>query len=242
MGQTVSCMSPKLSNSIIVIGGIASAVIILGFFGVTADSLRKELPEMTAHFWWLSFWLIVSLSAVAFGLYQKLKRPKVTIKNVESKVREWSDSFGFGITKISSTPQFHFGIKLLVQNVVSVSVFRTLQHPQYLTMIVRMVLTPEQLPLYEKLEQVNQDDLVRELRLELARAKIGGVVNLPESVIIERLVPITDSLTESAFLDEIQDMQFSVILGAAVIEKKLKIGKPSSGQLSSDITSPSSQT
>jgi hypothetical protein len=208
-------MSPRLSNFFIFIGGIASVAIILGFFGVDAGSFRKAVPDMSTHFIWLIA-LIVSLSTVGVGLYQRLKHPRVTTKNVESKVREWVDSFGWSTKKVSD-PSWYFGFEIRLKNDIPLALVRLKEYGQYLTLAAKVETGPIHKPLFEKLSKADQEEFSRELRLELARAKIGSGVKLPNEVTIEKLIPITDSLTEASLIDAIQEVQFAVVLVSVTI-------------------------
>jgi hypothetical protein len=205
-------MFPKMSNSLLIIGGIASLVIILGFFGVDAGSLRKAMPEMNAQTVWASIGLIASLSLVAVGLFQKFRRSKVTIGNVESKVREWFDAFGWGTKRLPADTSFHFGFEIRLKNNIPLTVFRLKEHEQYLTLVAAVEVGPEHRSLFEKLSKSDQVAVSREVQIELARAKVGSVIDLPNRVTVEKLIPITDSLTEASLVDAILGVQFAVVL------------------------------
>jgi len=151
------------------------------------------------------------LSAVAIGLYQRLKRPKVTTENIESKVREWVDAFGWSTKKISDD-SFYFGFEIRLKNNFPLALVRPRDHAQYLTLLATVAVDPEQKQIWEQLSPADQNTFRRELSLELAKAKIGNIANLPNTITIEKLMPITETLTEASLVNAIQEVQFAMVL------------------------------
>ena len=78
------------------------------------------------------------------------------------------------------------------------------------------------MPLYEKLSKENQEELRRELQIELARAKISSAITLPNEVSVEKLIPITGSLTEASVFYAIQEVQYAVVLISVTIVSGLE--------------------
>src|SRR5690242_3825590 len=93
---------------VLTIGGFMGWLVsILGFFGVDAKTLSSA---MTTH------WLLLLLSVVFFavfllGLYLWWRSSRVTTKNIEQKVRQWSDAFKLP-SRILKDEKHYFGLAI----------------------------------------------------------------------------------------------------------------------------------
>ena len=209
-------MSTKIANAITIIGGVASLVIILGLFGVDAKFVQdhaKGLPTRVV-------WLIVALLVFLIGVHFRRQRARITPEKIESKIRQWVDAFNLGIKKLSD-PALHFGLEIRLQNNQPLNIFRMKEHPHYLTFVVRIKLSPEHKAGYEALADPQQKEIINEVALELARAKITSAINLADTSEIERLLPITNALNEAGFINTIQEMALAMVLFGTAVARAL---------------------
>jgi len=210
-------MTTRVANFITIIGGVASVVIILGLFGVDAKFVQQQIEGMPIR----ALLLVGALLVLLVGLYFKRQRASITPENVELKVRQWGDAFGLGTTKISD-PAFYFGFQVRLPNNLPLTIFRTKDHPHYLTLFARVTLDPEHKASYEKLSELQRGELIHKLQLELARAKVSCAIDFSSSTTIEKMVPITQTLTEAELMNAIQEVQFGMVLFSAAVALALK--------------------
>src|SRR5436309_2507612 len=76
---------------------------ILGFFRIDAKAL---LQIMTAHYLFLLLF-VVSFAAFVWGIYLWWRSSRVTSKNIERKVQEWTDAFRLS-RKVDNNDKFYF--------------------------------------------------------------------------------------------------------------------------------------
>jgi hypothetical protein len=195
---------PTMENLCIILGGIASALFILGFFGFDRAWLQMKAQGMKTRFIVLSLLLGVSLSVLGTGLYLKLSRSEITPENVESHVKEWLETFRLTTQKISDPEHLYFGWKITFDDGTAVGLIRSKELNRYLTLEVELVPAPEHKTLFEKLSKEEQHFFLEKLTLEIAKAKVhADMRDSLNSIKIIRLIPITKNLTESMLLDEI---------------------------------------
>ncbi len=216
----------------------------MGFFGVDAHALRNAVEEMKAHSIFLIL-LIVSLLVFLTGLYLLWKRARITPENVEPKIREWLDAFRLG-RRILNEPNYHFGFEATLQTGIPVGILRTRDHPHYITLVSRLAFTAEQKDVFDNLSKPERERFIRELRLEGAKSKISFAADPQlKTIIIERRIPITKTLTEADLFENLDSANFSAIVildtMAAAIDQRRE-NKSSSSQPSKAITSSSDQT
>lgn len=131
----------------------------------------------------------------------------VTPENAETTLRAWLDSFGLSV-KRESDPESHFALVVTLSNSTQVAITRPKRQQSYVMFQSLLAVSREHEAMLTRLSEDARDEVLRELVLELARARIGNVLQGPEllkSVRVVRSVPITSLSEESLarLLDEI---------------------------------------
>src|SRR5438552_7304872 len=130
------------------IGWLVSMLI---FFGLDAKSIGRAWQAMSAHY-------IFAIAAAAFfvifvaTLYYLWDNSRITPENVRPRVRQWLDAFSLGNRWISDVQQrAHFGYEVTLVTGIPISVFRTIGHPHYLTLMCVIEISPEHRSAYQRL-------------------------------------------------------------------------------------------
>jgi len=155
-----------------------------------------------------------------FGrLWPPAWRERVTDENVELKIREWLADFNLGSTKVETPDGTYFKYEIPpTRGNATITIVRTKDRPGYLTFATRLSLSKEDKSLYDKLTESQRDMLVLQLRSKLAEAKVRYILESdPFTVGAVSRVPIT-GLTESTFLQQIDDVAFGETLANDTIE------------------------
>ena len=97
-------------------------------------------------------------------------------------------------------------------------VTRPKDFPHYIVLQASLELGAEHQALLAKLTEDQVVELVEELRVEMSRSKIGYSIDLPlKKVTLVRRIPITDDLTEDAFIQRIDEVQSDLMLARDTI-------------------------
>jgi len=223
-------MSEKWNSLCIVLGGIASLLIILGFFGVDVALLKRISQEMKMQYILLTIGLLISLSVLGAGLYSKLSSSKITPVNIEPSIRQWLDAFGLGTKKLSE-PSCFFAYEVTLQTGIPIVVLRTRQHPHYITLASKIGFGPEHKAEYDKLSELGKQQFMRRLRLEAVKVKTAYSFDANvDTLMIERRLPITNNFSEADLIDGLSEINFSaiIVLDTMVSELELDAKQPSS--------------
>jgi hypothetical protein len=139
--------------------------------------------------------------------------PKTTPKNVETNIRTWLDAFGLSVKK-ESDPLFIFLYTITLRNDTPIAVGRPKDTDHYLVFRADLSLSPEHVTMVNQLDQEHSAMMIRELNLELARAKIGYALIGPPLKLIRMVkqVPITSTLNEHVFATLLNEMDSTVSL------------------------------
>jgi hypothetical protein len=114
-------MSEKWNTLFIWLGGIASFLIILGFFGIDGV-IKKAVEGMKTHYIYLLIGLVVSLSILGIGLYFRLSGVETKPENIEPRVRQWLDSFGLGTRKLPTPTECFFAYEVTAQTGIPIAI------------------------------------------------------------------------------------------------------------------------
>jgi hypothetical protein len=230
-------MSEKWNTLFLWLGGIASFLIILGFFGIDV-LMRRAVQGMKTHYILLSIGLLVSLGIFATGLYFKLSSIKITTDNVELRIRQWLDSFGLGTRKMSE-PNCFFAFEVTAQTGIPIAVLRTKGHSHYITLASRIGVGTEHKAAFDKLSESEKSQFIRRVRLEAAKAKIAYSPDTSfETLTIEKRLPITNNFSEADLLDGIGEINFSAIIVLDTIASLLDSGVKQPSSTPDKATSP----
>jgi hypothetical protein len=204
------------NDTLSILGGLASALIILDFLGAR-EWLRKMKPWARVRV----LLLFVSLAAFSIGMYGKYTSSTVTEKNVEQKIRGWIDAFSLQVQRRDS-PACYFAFEVTLPTTIPVGVVRTKEHDHYITLVARVSLAPEHKALFDKLSNVGKMTFLFQLQLEAAKAKIALTPDKTlETLTIEKRIPIASTLTEGNLIESIQEVNFSAIIIRNTVGLKL---------------------
>lgn len=165
---------------------------------------------------------------VILGLVLKLWRriePISTSKNIEGRIRTWVDAFGLGLRKLSSEEVGQdrlFGFVITLRNGVQIMVEQHMKLPHYL-MLQTSVLSAQMLEGLGKLSEEHVIKLAQDLRVEMARAGMGYVIEEPlKSLTLRKRVSITTKLTEDIFVENLDAVEATFVLLRETIKQRIK--------------------
>jgi hypothetical protein len=186
-------------------------VSMLIFFGVDAKAIGKAWQSMSAHYVFAilaaSFFLIFVMA-----LYYLWQNSRITPENIEPRITEWLDAFGLTRQKLSE-PSCYFAYKVVVQTNVPLVVLRAKNHDRYLTFVSNVGFADEEKTLFNNLSEPKKEEFIRGMRLEAAKAEIGTSLDRSSYIwTIERRMPITANLTEADFIQNIDAVNYSVLI------------------------------
>ncbi len=168
----------------------------------------------------LSAFILVELGFIVLPSQVSSMQPaqQVTPDNIEAQTMRWSDTFRLG-TKKMDVGDSYFARTFTLPDGHTFLVRRTKNLDRYLIFSANITLAQDILGPLARLSHQDQDSIVRQLRREFARFHIQYEnVTLPFTMIsISRFVPISDALTESSFVQNLEDMDFASAIGQETI-------------------------
>lgn len=191
------------------IGGFIGFVLtVLPFFEIYA---KDVLQAMTAHYIW-GVGALVSLAVFVWGVVQWRNTSRVTIRNVQDKIKQWLDTFKiqhapydfehwhftrtltYGIPMFIGRPKIYAGRYIIIQA------------------DIKGVL-PEDRVAFEALTGEQMFQFYGHLALETARARISFSSNDDLSAVsIRKQLPITDQLSESDIIESLNEIYQSAVI------------------------------
>lgn len=189
-------------------GAIGSLLGILACFRIDAISTWDKLGKMNGR----QVFLAISLTLLAVGLVLRWLDKRVTPRNVHHKIDQWLHTFQLNHRE-QSFEQWHF---LYVVTFQGVEVF--IGRPRnmfgrYLSIQARVrPLTNEQRTGFEGLNPQMRREFYTALALETAKARIQLKGETLDNLSIDRLIPITNQLSELEILESVNEMQMSVVV------------------------------
>jgi hypothetical protein len=153
----------------------------------------------------------------------------VTVDNVEAHLNQWIDAFHYSRRKLPDAQDSFFNYVITNTYGRSLNISRLRQSPfdRYLVMSAGVTVGPEHTAKLGKLSKPDADLLVRDLRIEMARYKIGFAnISIPLTTIgVEKDIPITTTLSEDTFLQATNDVDSAQVLLLNLIP--MELDKPS---------------
>lgn len=150
------------------------------------------------------------------------KQDTVTTANIEEHLRQWADDFGLAQQKVDIVQGVEKSLQLLVttRNGKQIVIFRTDKKSRMLTFASALSLSAEHQAIWNRLDVNNKNIFLDDLRLELARARVGVEVSIStlESK-VSVAVPIRPQMDGADFtraLDEV-DTGVEVARGAIIM-------------------------
>src|SRR5438093_2037604 len=194
--------------------------VVVGTIGTLVGLVAITAMLTTGRRWFAAISLIVGISFIIHGFYRRARRDQVTIRNIESKIRDWLESFGYFSSPIK-LQNCHFGRQVNLPSGVILWLVRTTAHPSYITIVNTVPTTPEHKSLFNVLSPQDRGEFWREFYFETCRSKIAVVrnpnyANILDRFTIENLLPITSDLSEAAIIQAMREMdfQFNVVFNA----------------------------
>jgi len=183
----------------------------------------------------MALYALVSVACVLF-IFDRLTQPPrsdvepVDLRNVESKIKTWLDSFYIGSQRIRDDKSyFNYQLPAATAN-PPITIARVKDRAQYVTILAHIKLAEDDKAFYGKLSDLSRTEFLMQLRSELAKAKIGYILDFTGGsvdTIVYRQVPITNALTESTFMREIDEVGFAAAIVNDTIELTLlRMGEP----------------
>jgi hypothetical protein len=144
------------------------------------------------------------------------QQPQTTPENVEANIRVWLDNFGLAAKK-DRLDSAHFCIAITLHSGNGIVVVRQKASERYLLFQSRLGLAPEHQAPVDAMASAQRDQMMREITLDLARARIGYAFEGPpfRSIVLSKSSFITSRLTEDAFVAIIDEMDSAVALARA---------------------------
>jgi hypothetical protein len=150
--------------------------------------------------------------------------PLITPDTAEAVIRRWTDRTGWKVERTSGN-EINYGFIVLLPKPgdVPVVVAESKGMPGFLTIQASVFLAPDHLARYNKLPKQAAHALNARLGIELNRLNFGyeGLDVPLETLTIFRLVPITQELTEFAFLDSLQQVLSGLVMVRNILYEEL---------------------
>lgn len=198
---------------------VADALGASAMVGVLLAWLKKRGSSWLIPLCWgLSGSVVVLIGASALKI---VSTPTPTVldvnpSNVEAYLNQWIDAFHFGRRKLPEDPVYFFKYEITNTSGRFLQVARLRSSPwdRYLTFTSSVSLAGEEATKISKLSEGNMAILVHDLRMEVARSKIGfSNLGTPLTTInLEHSVPITTDLSDASFVESINNIDLTLVL------------------------------
>jgi hypothetical protein len=166
--------------------------------------------------------MAVAIWAAIRGISQlPLKRIRPNSDNIESCVRDWLDSYKVSV-KNDSSPESYFRLRITLDAGHLMTVVRMKDgYSEYVQILCDLGIRGENKKLIEQFTEEEINETLLELKLELARAKVGygGLVQPPENFHLFRRVPIHPNLTEFFFMAMVGEVEAAANLVIIILLK-----------------------
>jgi hypothetical protein len=197
------------------------AILILGA-GAMLALLKTKWPELAPKV----LYGIAGATCVAVLIFTftgrailSTEQRQIKPENVETEIKTWISSFGYAFVSMSDNESY-FTLRVTLPSGKPIMVSRTKQRDQYITVRGAVAIAPQHLTILTKMPQAQVTRIRHGLAIELARSKIGFVETMPlQLIMVEKRIPITTALTESMFMDTVDEVELAQTL---VIETVLR--------------------
>jgi hypothetical protein len=157
-----------------------------------------------------------------------------TLENVDSKIKEWVTAFPdfFQGARIEEEHRsdMHFAYHLIFADGLGVAVSRNKDHwGRFITLDARVRIGGKILEAFNNLSETQKLSVIRDLGIEVSRAKIPyDKINPPEPIEVVKDIPIDNALTDVAFYDFLRDMHSWISIIAVTMDKLIAEATPPS--------------
>ncbi len=154
---------------------------------------------------------LVGLIIFNASLQMKLsmeEKAKTTVDNIENKARSWLDKFQIS-TQSQPDNDVYFRYVATTPSNVKVTIARLKRHDQALVFYARIIVDPKEI---DKLSSAQQHKMKTQIIIEMAKLGFAFNLNAPNTVLIQKAIPITPSLTETEFMTEVQSIDAAITI------------------------------
>jgi hypothetical protein len=166
-------------------------------------------------------------ASMAVLLFALLNFPakRITTDNIEGNIRSWLTSFGYGFVPLEPCPiPAHFCLRVTLPSGRPVNVIRPNQLDHYIVFIGEVTVSPEHQALLTRMSHDEATRVTRDIGVELAQFKLGfNEMGVPvQAIELEKRVPITNAMTEDAFLQSVGEMDTAELLAIQTLLRDLR--------------------
>lgn len=196
-----------------------SALITLGVGLMLAYFKKKGSRWVTPILLGLFGMALICIILWAFMAITKLQQEPepITQENIERNIRTWLDNFAFS-TRKEDDPQAFFRLIATTQTNRPITITRLKSLDRYVIVATALTLSPQHKAVFDKLSQEDKGLLLLGIRGEMAKLKIGYVIDNTSNISLLRRLPITSGLTEGNLMTTIDEVD-----GAFVIAEQFLI-------------------
>lgn len=198
--------------------------LIIGVLGVAVGFIALLPMLSTKRRWIVIISMLVGLASLTDGFYRLSTRDRVTTKNIEYRVREWLEAVDLGPYKVPDDRSFFMLRTQAVMGNPEITVARMKDRSRYLSLFATRTLSNDDRAAFNNLSKAAQEKFFLRLRAALAGARFSYVISAPPPTVVVTIytrIPITNSLTEGAFLDSIDEVGLGATLANDTIELEL---------------------
>ena len=174
---------------------------------------------------------VISAAMWLFLVVRFLPLPSsvVTLQNVDEHVKGWARAFpenfeGGTMQEIPPNPQTYFGYGLIFADGIGIAVSRNKdkRYDHLIGLGANITLTDPVLAAYDSLSPDKKNQFARDIGTEVFRQRMNvDMVEPPQPIRINKMIPITDALTDEAFYSILSDMHSDIRLLMNAIGKLL---------------------
>jgi hypothetical protein len=194
------------------IGGCQLLVGLLVWAGIDRKMLGNAVPEISPRNKLLGLLLVGGLGFSGVGFYRTVSKP-TNPENVESRVRSWLDAFRFNVHDDPSDDAY-FRLIVNMENGNKITIGRFKGYDQFILLRAALVPDAQASAVLTKLPYDQAQELAEDIVTEMARAKMAFTNTAPpfSHMLLERRIPISDALTENVLLNQIDAMDYAMVL------------------------------
>jgi len=204
------------------VAGNAAFLIITAAITIFLTILKVLFPHwFDVALWGLIVAALVSIIILAYAEVGKLRRqaPVITSKNVEAHIRKWLDSFYLSHKRLDE-PNAVFALVTVGDDGAQTLIALPKKLDRYLVLQAKVEISPQHKAIIDALPMNERVVFNARLEAELARTKLGYVVDYAKgSITVLRRVAITANLNEAEFINSFDEVNSAkvIMLNTAIL-------------------------
>jgi hypothetical protein len=146
------------------------------------------------------------------------KRHLIDPNNVEKEVRSWLDNFRVGVRN-APIPEAYFRFIATMDSGTKIIVGRLrTELSGYILLRAEVIPSPEERRMIAQLSGEEVMNILSEIKLELARARVGysGLVIPVGTIALFKRIPLTAALTEDLLINRLEEMEATINMIALI--------------------------